>query len=358
MSTPLELLFDLVFVVAIAFAGAQLHHALSANHAVQGLLGFGTVFFAIWWAWMGFTWFASAFDVDDVPYRIAVWVQMAGALTIAAGVDGAFEKSDLTFITFGYVVMRIASVAQWLRASLQNDGHRKTCQRYALGISLVQLGWLVNLSTPPSWKLVTFLLLAACELAVPLWAERAGNTPWHPHHIAERYGLMTIIVLGESVLAAASAMRTATAEGLLGLELIVLGIGALLVIFCMWWLYFEGSAAEQLTDARKAFFWGYGHLVVFASAAATGAGLAVQIDLLTGKTQLSHQAAAAALAVPVALYVVVTWVVHKKRDRSRWSLPVVAALILATPWMPMNSALLTGLILMGALIRPLSHRRG
>ena len=184
VASTLELLFDLVFVVAIAFAGAQLHHALSANHAAHGVLSFGLVFFAIWWAWMGFTWFASAFDTDDVPYRMAVWVQMAGALVIAAGVVPAFDKGNFTTVTLGYMLMRLASVAQWLRASVQSPEHRQTCRRYALGIGLVQLGWLANLATPPSWALPVFGLLVVCELAVPVWSERAGTTPWHPHHIA------------------------------------------------------------------------------------------------------------------------------------------------------------------------------
>ncbi len=84
VATNLELLFDLIFVVAIAFAAAELHHAINHNHVVHGVISFLVVFLAIWWAWIGFTWFASSFDTDDTPYRIAVFVQMAGALVIAA----------------------------------------------------------------------------------------------------------------------------------------------------------------------------------------------------------------------------------------------------------------------------------
>ena len=90
-STPLELFFDLVFVVAIAQAASGLHHAIAEAHALAGLVGYLMVFFAIWWAWMNFTWFASAYDCDDVPYRLAVFVQIAGALILAAGVPAMFE---------------------------------------------------------------------------------------------------------------------------------------------------------------------------------------------------------------------------------------------------------------------------
>src|SRR5688572_12628855 len=91
VSTPLELFFDLVFVVAVARAAAGLHHAIAELHVGAGLIGFAMVFFAIWWAWMNFTWFASAYDCDDVAYRCAVFVQITGALVMAAGIPAMFE---------------------------------------------------------------------------------------------------------------------------------------------------------------------------------------------------------------------------------------------------------------------------
>lgn len=71
-ATPLELFFDLVFVVAIAQAGYALHHSLAEGHILQAVINYFAVFFAIWWAWMNFSWFASAYDNGDVPYRLAV----------------------------------------------------------------------------------------------------------------------------------------------------------------------------------------------------------------------------------------------------------------------------------------------
>src|SRR4051794_11804429 len=91
VSTPLELFFDLCFVVAVAQASALLHHAISENHAPEGVRSYLMVFFAIWWAWMNFTWFASAFDTDDVVYRLTTLVQITGALVLAAGIAPAFE---------------------------------------------------------------------------------------------------------------------------------------------------------------------------------------------------------------------------------------------------------------------------
>ena len=151
-ATPLELFFDLVFVVAIAQAASGLHHAIGDAHALQGLVGYLMVFFAIWWAWMNFTWFASAYDCDDVPYRLAVFVQISGALILAAGVPAMFEARvpNLAVVT-GYVVMRLAMVVQWLRAAASDPDRRTTARRYAAGISLLQLAWVGMLWIPHLW---------------------------------------------------------------------------------------------------------------------------------------------------------------------------------------------------------------
>src|ERR1700755_3222601 len=95
VSTPLELLCDLCFVVAVGQAAAPLHHDIGDNHVAYGLRGYLLVFFAIWWAWVNFSWFASAYDTDDVVYRVTTLVQVAGALVLAAGIGPAFHDGDL-----------------------------------------------------------------------------------------------------------------------------------------------------------------------------------------------------------------------------------------------------------------------
>src|SRR5919202_3671947 len=140
-ATNLELFFDLCFVVAVAQAGATLHHQLAAGRVADGVVGYASVFFAIWWAWMNFTWFASAYDTDDVAYRVTTLVQIAGALILAAGVPAAMTARDLTVVTAGYVVMRLAMVTQWLRAAGGDPPHRRSSLRFAAGITAVQVGW-------------------------------------------------------------------------------------------------------------------------------------------------------------------------------------------------------------------------
>lgn len=307
VATPLELLFDLCFVVAVAQASAHLHRGLSDAHWGDAILGYALVFFAIWWAWMNFTWFASAYDADDIPYRLAVLVQIAGVLVLAAGVPRAFEQRDFHVATAGYAIMRIGLVALWLRAAASDRVGRRTASRYAIGLTLVQLGWLALLALPADRWLAGWLVLGPAELVVPVWAEWHRPISWHPHHIAERFGLLTLIVLGESVLSASMAIQAAVdASTVTPVLLSVIG-GGIVVLFAMWWLYFDEPVHHVLVSSRAAFIWGYGHLVVFASTAAVGAGLAVAADYATGRAHLSGGAALAVVAVPLALYVASVW---------------------------------------------------
>ncbi len=141
-STPLELLFDLTFVVAVARAGIELHHALAQGDVGHALAGYAAVFFGLWWAWVNFTWFASAYDTDDVPYRLLTLLQMAGVLVFAAGIPAAFEHFDFTIAVVGYVIMRMALVTQWLRAARSHPDGRAGTLRYAAGVTVVQLCWI------------------------------------------------------------------------------------------------------------------------------------------------------------------------------------------------------------------------
>jgi low temperature requirement protein LtrA len=351
-ASPLELFFDLCFVVAVAQAGERLHHALAEGHVGDGVLAYGMVFFAIWWAWMNFTWFASAYDTDDGPYRLLTLVQISGALILAAGVPRAFDLGDFGVVTLGYVVMRIALISQWLRAAYSDPAGRQTALRFAVGITLVQMGWVSLLALPEDWYPMGWLVLAGAELLVPVWAEHAGSTAWHPGHIAERFGLFTIIVLGEAVLAASLAIQSALDAGRATPPLITVVVGGLLTVFAMWWLYFAKPARLFLRSNRSAFPWGYGHLVIFASAAAVGAGLAVLVDQVTDGIHLSRTEAAATVTVPVALYLLTVWLLHLRPHHrggiQRPVIPVTAALILVATAVD-QAVLVTG-VLMAALV--------
>ncbi len=333
-STALELFFDLVSVIAVAAAANGLHHAISEHHFAEGLIKYFISFFAIWWAWMNFTWFASAYDNDDVPYRIAVMIMMVGALIIASGIPPIFENLDMSVAVFGYVVMRLALVSLWLRAAKNDSGRRKTSQRYAAGITICQTFWVFGyFFVPDSWFLSFVGFAIICELMVPYVAEKSATTTWHRDHIIERYGLFTIIVLGESLLALSNALGSVTGISLLDSQLDMLIGGGLLIVFTMWWLYFSELGHKALDGTQNGFVWGYGHLFIFASIAAVGAGLAIQIDYLSGHSEISAISANAALSIPAAIFVFSLWIVHEqfhKSDRADRNLLPATALVVLT----------------------------
>ena len=336
VSSPLELLFDLTFVVAISQVARQLAHSVvEGTEGTAGIVPYLSVFFAIWWAWMNFTWFASAYDTDDVFYRLLTLVQMIGVLVIAAGVNSVFEHGNFFAVTMGYLIMRIGLVAQWIRAGIENPAGRTTAFRYAAGIVVVQAGWVLRLLLPAELGLASFVVLALLDVSVPPWAERTGKTPWHPHHIAERYGLFTIILLGESVAAATIAVQgVVEASGVSG-DLITVALGGLVLLFALWWIYFLDPAGEALSRLRsQSFLWGYGHYLLFAAVAAIGAGLEVAVDAGGHDSEIPPMVAGYALAIPVAVFfvtVVLLWLPLGERVTSPPAAVVAAVVVLLLP---------------------------
>lgn len=354
VSSQLELLFDLTFVVAVAAATDQFAHTIAEGHAGDGVIPFLQVFFAIWWAWMNFTWFASSYDTDDVAYRLLTMVQMAGVLVLAAGVPAAADHGDYLLITIGYLIMRIGLITQWLRAGIEDPARRRTAFRYAIGIGVLQLGWFGRLyltgtgAVSDTALVVLFVVLAILELCVPLWAERPRSTTWHPHHIAERYGLFTIILLGEAVLASSNAVRRAVEETVGSADLILVAACGLVILFALWWLYFLHPAGPRLEERRsRSYRWGYGHYGIFAALAALGAGLEVSVEQTGHDLHLTPTAVSYAVAIPIAAFVGLLWAVHRViSEPSRFHLgsalagiAVVLLLPLATPWLGVEADL-------------------
>jgi low temperature requirement protein LtrA len=336
-ASTLELFFDLVFVVAVSIAAVQLHHALTENHVLDGLLSYAVVFFGIWWAWMNFTWFATSFDTDDWLYRVLTVVQMAGVLVLAAGVEPAFVEADFTLLVVGYVVMRIAMVTQWLRASRSAGPRRRTTQIYAGGIALLQVCWLAFLALPAVSARIALVVLIAAELAVPIVAEKHGTTPWHPHHITERYGLFTLIVLGESLLASANAIIEALHDAHALAPLISIAVLAVVVTAALWWIYFWPPHHRAIRNLASSLRYGYVHYFVFAAAGAFSAGIEVEIDVLTGHSRLGDVAASFTVTVPIAIFVLGVWwlAVRDNADRAvNIALPLGAVLVLCDPIIP------------------------
>ncbi|MGW5239461.1 low temperature requirement protein A [Monashia sp. NPDC004114] len=350
VATPLELFFDLVFVVAVSSAAAQWHHGISDGD-LSKLLSFVIVFVAIWWAWMNYTWFASAYATDDVVFRLMTFVIMVGSLMLAAGVPEMFGARNSKLLVAGYVVMRLAMVVLWLRAAASHPEGRRTALTYAVGIAIVQVYWVLRLFTSGDTSLVvTWFVGMALEMSVPIIAERRGVTPFHPHHIAERYSLFTIIVLGEVILSTMQAVQGALNHTTF--ELVELIAGGLLIVFSMWWLYFKRDQVELFAgEFWTVFTCSYGHLFIFASVAASGAALAAGVDVVQHHAHASVRFVALALAVPLAIYVVALAGMHALGERravvARPGVVVAVVLLVVGLWAPSMGA---SVLLMGVVL--------
>jgi len=311
-ATPLELLFDLTFVIAIGQASGQFAHLVAEGHIGSALIAFGFAIFAIAWAWINFTWFASAYDTDDWFYRLTTMVQMIGVIILALGIPTLFHSIDEghhldnTLLVVGYVVMRVALVLQWLRAAKQDPERRATALGYAKYVSIAQAGWLVVAFT--SLELVPTLVIAVVlfgvEMAGPILAERkTSGTPWHPHHIAERYGLLTIITLGEGIFGTVATVSAMVEEAGWTMDTVLILVAGIGLTFGLWWTYFIIPSGEMLAKYRiKSFVWGYGHMFVFAPLAAVGAGLHVAAYVIEGESELGNVGAVLAVAIPVLAF--------------------------------------------------------
>ena len=344
VATPLELLFDLTFVVAFGVAASELARMLAENRVGAGLLGFSLATFAVCWAWINFSWFASAYDTDDWVYRLLTMLQMVGVVIMALGFPQMYasiergDHVDNKVMVAGYVVMRIALVAQWLRAAVQDPDHRAACLTYVTAVTVAQTGWVFSIFLHTSVP-VTFVVVAVLigvETLGPVLAEtRKGGTPWHAHHITERYGLLTIIALGEGVVgtvASLSAVVGAQGWSFGAVFVAVAGIG---LTFGMWWTYFVVPQSDLLNAHRDRNFWfGYLPIVTLGSIVATGAGLHAAAYYIEHQSKLGSVQTVLSVAVPVATYIASTYLLYMLLLRTVDAFHLLLLALTASCWAP------------------------
>ncbi|GAA1646043.1 low temperature requirement protein A [Kribbella alba] len=319
-ATPLELLYDLTFVVSFGTAADELAHYLAEGHVGAALGGFCLAVFAVVWCWMNYAWFASAYDNDDWVFRVATMVQMVGVIVLALGLADMFasvdhgETIDLRVMVLGYVVMRLSMLFLWVLAARNDPDRAPAARKYIRTIGVAQVGWvLLAFLQLPVWVFfVAGFPFFVLELAGPVLAERRSPTPWHAHHIAERHGLLLLITLGEGVLGTVTALN-ALVHGEHGwtFEAALLAVAGIGLTFGLWWMYFAvpwGDVLRRHRDRSRP--WELGHFLLFGSVAATGAGLHVAAYFLEGSATLSPTETVLTVAIPVAIYVVTLYAVY------------------------------------------------
>jgi low temperature requirement protein LtrA len=319
-ATPLELLYDLTIVVAFGTAADELAHFLADGHLLGGIAGFLFAAFAVSWAWLTYTWFASAYDTDDWVFRLATLVQMAGVVVLTLGIPQLFasidhgDTLDNGVMVAGYVVMRVALLGLWAQVARHDPARARTARSYLTTVGLAQVGWVVVavVALPVVTTFALMVPLFALELGGPRLAEGKAGTPWHPRHIAERYGLLVIITLGEVIIGTVAALN-ALVHGEAGwsVDAALLALAGLGTCFALWWMYFAIPWEEALERRRdRAFAFGYGHLLVFAAIAAIGAGLHVAAYRLEGEAEIGVTGTVLTVAVPLGLTIAIAYALY------------------------------------------------
>ncbi len=235
--TPLELFFDLVFVLAIT----QCTALMAAEPTWTGLAKGVVVLAVLWWSWTGYAWLTSVVDPEEGSVRIAMFAAMAALLVVALCVPGAFGESAFLFAC-AYGVVRAAHIALFLLASRDDSALHESVVRLG-GSSALGVGLLVTASFTDG---VAQGALWAVALLLDMGGPYVfGAEGWKlvPGHFAERHGLIVIIALGESIVAIGVGVGGGLSAGQGAAAVVGIGLAA-----AMWWLYFDVVA---LVAARR-----------------------------------------------------------------------------------------------------------
>ncbi|NRQ33866.1 low temperature requirement protein A [Nonomuraea sp. NN258] len=324
-ATWLELLYDLVFVVAVAEVAAVLAEKADLAH----VLAFAGLFVPVWWAWAGYVFYANRFDTDDVSHRLLALPQMLAVATMAASVGSIGERSGLFAVA--YVVARVLLIVAYLRAGRHVAAARPLTVRYAAGFTIAAAIWLASLAVEPPQRYAFWAVALVIDLVTPLLARKhQGALPPQSEHLPERFGLFVVIVLGEVV--------AAVVVGLKGHDItpgtLLIALAGVAIAMAFWWLYFghlDESVVLRTQVAGQV--WVYSHLPLSLGLVAFGIGI---------EHAITHPSGASwAVGVPAALVFAVLGVQHLcSRARGAASIRFAAAAItLATSALPIAAAL-------------------
>jgi low temperature requirement protein LtrA len=370
--TSLELLYDLTYVVAFAAAAGQLAEHLSHGPVWAALGAYVFVAWAVTWAWLNFTWFASAYGNDDALFRVVTIVQMVGVVVLVYGVPVSFDsaahgQSPLNLlIVSGYIVMRAPLVVMWLRAAHQDPARRRSALAYVFIISIAQVAWLLlAIAGLPLWETVVGVItLAGAEMVAPIIAaHRFGYAPWNAGHIAERFALLTLITIGEVIADTVGAVGALTQQKGWSVEAVLIVASGLVIAAAIWWTYsLVPSRLILETRPGRTFGWRGVHLPLFGTIAAVGAGLRLA-TIAVERGSVSLFLIAVALALPVAATIVLIFVIWSVLMRSFdpahlpllavTLVPLIAAVVIGYmngPSTPLNLDEPGGLVSLSAVI--------
>ena len=322
-ATWLELFFDLVFVISIA----ELVHTLEDYRSLGDFLGTAGLFVAVWWAWVGYTVYADRFDTDDLLHRALVLAGMLAVIAMALSVHDALHGGSAQF-ALTFVAVRGIVLVLNARARRHAAPARPLLNLFLAAFSTGAALWLVSVFVPEPARYVLWGVALVIELSTP-WVgyRRIARAPVHASHLVERFGLFTLIVLGESVISVAQGAADVDWTS----ATLAAAVAGFLIVAGLWWLYFDRLEEGAVRSVLRALVWNYAHLPLLAGLVSVAVGTEYAVrEASTGQLE---RTTAVALGAGTALYLLATVVTGRalraSADPRQWYWLGAAAVTLA-----------------------------
>lgn len=345
----LELFQDLIFVAVIS----QLSQFQSEHVSARGVLEFVLLFVPVWWVWIGGNFYTERFETEDLSQRIFTFLQMIPLATMAASVHDGFGRTADAY-GWSYIAARSVILFLWLRAGWHNPVARPMTSRFALGFALSILFWVLSIGQPLPRAMVLRGVGLFLDLATPFTTMRIQEAlpRFSTSRLPERFGLFVVIVLGEAVVAVVQGASRLVDLTPYAITTVVL---TLLVIFALWWVYFDQVYGRRSRPPlERQALWGYFHMPLLMAIVAFAAGVVQALGHAGAPLPAATRALiVGGLASAFACFALIEWTLETRGtlDRSplwRVFVRLVAALsvlLLGLGWLPGGAA---GLML-GAL---------
>ncbi|HEX4913211.1 MAG TPA: low temperature requirement protein A [Vicinamibacterales bacterium] len=264
-----ELFFDLVFVAAVAQVGAP----LAADYSFGEVGRFAFLLLIIWWAWHGYAVYATRFDTDDAVERGATLLQMVAVVFMAANAEQGLDSTSSAGFAAAYAVMRFILVGRYLRAAARS-GASTFARHHAIGFGLAATAWLLSSIAPTPLRYGLWIVALAIDLGTGVTASRHTiAVPPHASHLPERFGLFTLILFGEAMVAIMNGIQHQPTWSVAAAGTALSGIASMCAV---WWIYFDGVDAAGhrpvhcQADSRRLGTWSAAHVPLYLGVALFG----------------------------------------------------------------------------------------